>query len=145
MEIKFLFHRKFTFRVRSVVLSDNSDVIFMMRKCFKTHLVPYYSFKVTPFFWMSLKWDWTLQCIIQGHSCSDLFTFVSAQLGESRRRACEKLLPTTRGVFSASNNAQLKYEAEQSPCLPAWLSATSSQWCFCLARLGAKAANWYTE
>ena len=42
---------------------------------------------------MSSRWDWTLQCIIQGHLCSDLFTFVSAQLGESRRRACEKLFP----------------------------------------------------
>ena len=42
---------------------------------------------------MSLRSDWTLQCIIQGHLCSGLFTFVSAQLGESRRRACEKLFP----------------------------------------------------
>ena len=37
MEIKFLFHRKFTFGVSFVVLADNPDVIFMMRKCFKTH------------------------------------------------------------------------------------------------------------
>ena len=78
--------------------------------------------KCPGYFLMSLRSDWTLQCIIQGHLCSGLFTFVSAQLGESRRRACEKLLP----AFSASNNAQLKYEAEQSPCLPGCLPPAAS-------------------
>ena len=36
-QIKFLFHRKFTFGVSFVVLPDNSDVIFTMRIFFKTH------------------------------------------------------------------------------------------------------------
>ena len=44
---------------------------------------------------------------------------------------------STRGVFTASNTAELSSEAELSACR----SATSSQWCSCLARLGAKAAH----
>ena len=44
---------------------------------------------------------------------------------------------STRGVFTASNNAQLSSEAELSACR----AANSSQWCSCLARQGAKAAH----